>query len=494
MFIAQIVTLPHILYSLALAAAELLLGLWLFKRRPSETADRGTVSKWWAAVTACLLAFAVLLMITVDSRKLFSVYGAAIVAVALLGFILYAFISLRNVKHVLLFLPFFLLSCALALFVSTGIDSMVDNALTVTPAADEIASVSFRGHDSTLGDSEYASIMLGKISFENDNLKQYVSEMLSTATDAVKTSLNGEYGTYDYNDYNQYTVIEPVTLKLTNGQTVRRTIQFASVDRLNELREENVDFVAAERAYPAPGNVQYVNMYVGNDMTQPEKRAIWDSLKAEAEAGSLVLNDYYRPRETSLDEQGYSLDRGDEQSLATVVVSGYVGTRRFTDSYQLLMSAPNTTALLMSTTNEYAQADTVSRLSDAVDHMLSPLVLQNDSVSVGLDFYNVPLDEGEPVSTSVSAYLDGYSMLNQNDSRYTALYMEYAQRIADIMQKAKFTDDPSGMFLCLDWYEYDGSTRTSNREPDAFMCFSTEDEAEVLTLIQDWRTDTQTGY
>jgi ABC-2 type transport system permease protein len=125
MYITQIIALPHILYSLALAAVELVIGAWLFNRRSSEVADNGAGRKGWAIVTGCLLSFTMLIVITVDSHRLLSVYGAALVALALLIYIIYQFVALRRFTQVLLSLPYFLLSAAMAVAVWAGIDATV---------------------------------------------------------------------------------------------------------------------------------------------------------------------------------------------------------------------------------------------------------------------------------------------------------------------------------------------------------------------------------
>jgi len=493
MFIYHIVSMPYILYSLLLAALELALGAWLFMRRPSETAERGATNKGWAVATACLLAFALLLMITVDSHQLFSVYGAAITAVALLGFVLYGFISLRSVKGVLKSLPFFLLSAALAFCVSLGIDSLVDNTLSVTPTSDEIASISFNGHDSVYGNSEYVSILLRDISFTNDDLKRYVSENLTDAVEDIKAKRAGEYSPYGYSDYNQNQVIEPITLRLTNGRTIRRTIEFANVNTLNGYREENEEYCTAIRSFPPDGSVQYLSMY-SKDFTEDEMWQIWEDLNIEAQASGLIVNDYYEPRETSTNETAYTYDRGGEQSLLSFFTSGYVGTRRFSDYYKVRLSTPDTASLLMRTTNKYAKEDSVARLADAVKHIASALALDNDYLSLSVDFYNAKLDEGEPLNTSFSIYVSGYT--KKNETHYAELYLDYAQQLMTILKRGEPTDDSSGMFLRLDWYEYDSSNsdEKAKREPDLYLGFSDEDEAALITLLQNWQTDTMYGY
>lgn len=489
MFINDIVSLPHILYSLLPMALELALGAWLFIRRPSETADRGASSKLWSGVTASLISFAVLLLITIDdthTRKLLSVYSFAICAIALLAFLLYQFVSLRNLKQVLKSLPFIILSAVLAFGVSYSIDSLVDQALDTTPNADSIVSVSFRGHDAVQGAPEYTSILLSQIQFTNEDLKQYVADSLSAAAENIR---NPEDYYYDYDAQYQYQAIEPIELKLKDGRTVRRTIMFANIDKLNDLRSENTDFQAAVLALPPNSSVQSLSL--GYLFTDAEEQAIWDSYHTETLEKALVSNSFYRSHAYLPDDYGYTYTRGGEQQIDNLYLTGYIGTHRYNDYFSLRLETPDTVSLYMRTQNSYAAEDTVVRLQQAIKHMLSPLALESDSVSLNLNFFNVPMSSGEPRQDGVSLYLSGY---NQDKDTYAAMYTDFSQKFAEILQRGQFTDDCSGMFIRLNWNEYDGSNRKSNNEPDSFLSFSKEDQAALISLLQDWSTANTLGY
>ncbi|MDD3214568.1 MAG: hypothetical protein PHY64_12910, partial [Eubacteriales bacterium] len=489
MFIPQIVSLPHILYSLLPMALELALGAWLFIRRPSETADRGASSKVWSGITACLLAFSILLLITVDdshTRKLLSVYSLALCAIALLGFLLYQFVSLRNVKRVFKSLPLIAVSAVLAFGVSYSINTAVENALNTTPTADAIASVTFRGHDTTLGDSEFTSILLSKIQFTNKDLKQYVADTLSAAVESIRDPDNYYY---NYDAQYQYQAIEPVILHLTDGRTIRRTIEFANIDKLNDLRSENADFQAAVLALPPDSSVQ--SLYLGNIFTDEEEQAIWDSYHSETLNKQLVQNEYYRSHLYTTDEDGYSYIRGGDQQLDNLYLTGYIGAQRYSDYFSLRLDTPDTVSLYMRTQNSYAAKDTAVRLQQAIKHMLSPLALENDGVSLSLSFYNVPMNTGEPKQDGVSMYLSGYK---QDNDSYAAMYTDFSQRFAAILQRGEFTDNCTGMFIRLNWSEYDSSNRKSNSEADSFLSFSQEDQAALLSLLQEWTDAKAMGY
>ena len=486
-FITRIVTLPHILYSLLLAAIELVIAAWLFVRRPSEVADKSAKHSTWPVITASLLAFTLLILITLYDRRLISVYGIAIVAIALLLFVVYTLLSLRSYQKALKALPAFAIAAVLAFGVSFGIQTLKDHALNVTPSADEIASVTFRGHDSTGSNNEYATLLIKDIAFTSDDIKQYVAENLSNAVQQIRDPENY----YQYNGYDsyQYQTIEPITLKLTNGKTYYRTIEFINVNTLNDLRTENADFAAAIRAFPPSNGVQYVSTY--NHQTDEEDMALWNSYEEEMQANGLIPNDYYNTRASVSSDDGFMYTVGDSQSISGFIVSGYVGTQRYYDYLSILLNTPKTVSLMMRTINNHALPDTIDRLSEAVEHIVSPLALENDSLSLSLNFYNVPLETGETHSDSINLYLSGYSKAN---SPYADTYLDYAERITDILKRAKPTSDVNGMFACLNWYEYDGSNNLPNDEPPVYLSFTDEDSQTLITLLQEWNQSVMYMY
>ena len=283
-FMSRMIQLPYILYSLLPMALYLLLGGLLFRRRPSEVAERGTGRSVWGVAVAAMLAAAVLAMVTVGANRLLSMYNAALVAVAFLVFVVYQVIASRRLKQILISVPVFLLSCALAFGIGFGIKATVSSMLSKTPAPDEIASITFRGHDEKIERLEYATLLLSQIRYDADSMKKYVSENLN---DAVERIQDPNFGAFDV--YSQYQVIEPIQITLTDGTTFKRTIEFKNVMTLNALREENSAFQTAIRAFPAMENIQNINGDSG--LTKDEAHALLVSYLEESQRLGLVPND-----------------------------------------------------------------------------------------------------------------------------------------------------------------------------------------------------------
>lgn len=480
-YVPFMVNLSYTLYSLIPLALELALAAWLFLRRPSEAAEHGTGHKVWAAITACLLAFAALLMITVDNKPLISMYGAAFVAIAFLIFVVYQVIASRSVKQILVSLPLFLVSGALAFGVSLGMGGISGSMLNTTPKPDEIASVTFRGHDYDFGKTEYTTLLLSKIGYTSDSMKKYVSDALSDAVDRVNDPNNAVYDVYS-----QYQVIEPITVKLTNGQSIDRTIIFKNLDTLNELRSENEFFQAAIRSFPQNADIQ--SLSVDSTFTKAENQAIWDSYVSESQNLGLVSSDYYRKQTSSQDfsnnQYNYRLyNTGDMQTLSGISTDGYVANQRFSNYNTLRFETPKTIMLLMETYNKHMKADTTARLKDTVKHIASPLALENDSTNMDLTFYNVPWTDGKLSQISVNLYISGYT--KQTDTNADQ-YISFMQRFADILSRAKPTNDPSSLFVCLNWYEYDSTNADSKIDPQSILSIDSADQQALTDLISEY--------
>jgi hypothetical protein len=479
-YMARIVALPAILYSLVPMALLLLLAAWLHNRRPSETAERGAGRKCWAVATASMLSLAALLLITIDNHRLISVYGAAVTAIAFLVFVVYQFVAARSVKQVALSMPFFLLSALVAFGLSLGIDAAAKAMLNTAPKPEEIASVTFRGHDEKSDAPEYTTLLLDDIAYTTDDMKKYVAETLADAVDRI----NDPY-TYGYNVYSQQQVIEPILIRLHDGRSFKRTIEFKNVETLNALRAQDGFYQAAIRAFPTASAAQY--RMVDYDFTAAQIDALWNSYTSESQKLGLISNDYYRKRSETLKDTGYNVERGGQQTMGRITTVGHVGTQRFSDNGAIRMETPQTASLLMGTYNTYAKPDTLTRLKQGVKHIVSPLAMENDSLSLDLNLFNLPVDEGEPVSWSVNIYISGYT--RENDERYN-LYCQYMTRFADILQRGTLTDDPTGLFLRLNWFEYDGTSAPVRSEPVCYIAFSDADEQALITLVQSWIADT----
>ena len=476
-FMGRMVTTPHILYSLLPMALELALGAWLFRRRPSELAEKGASGKGWSLATATLLSFVALLVITVDNQRALSVYGATVVAVSLLIFVVYQLIASRDWRYVLKTLPCFLLSAAVAFGISVCIQKTSSDILHTTPTADEIESVVFRGHDEKGGVPEYATLLLDDVAFTAEPVKEYVANNLFNAVAALLDPENSYR-------YGADMALEPISIRLKNGRTILRTIEFEDADELNALRErEDAFYAAAIRALPDARSIQYCQC--DTLFTPEENRALMDSYMSESQGLGLIPRAYYRKPTPDRQRGAHYGLVGGEQRIDDLEIAGYVGMQRYADRFNIRLEMPETASLLMRTYNDHAQADSTKRLWRAVQPFAALRAGEEDSLSLNMSFFNVP-ERQEKVSYMLGFYLRTY----EEPEEYAKRELDLTQRFADILLRGKPTDDPTGMFLCLRWSLYDGATRSNSTSDSAqYLAFTAEDEQALVDLIEEYYSE-----
>jgi hypothetical protein len=97
----QIFNWGNLVYSLALAAAELFAACLLFVRRPSEIAEHGAKNMQMQTLYACLLTLPIVLLLASGAVNTTSQNILLVLAVALGCFVAYQIVVLRNGRKVL---------------------------------------------------------------------------------------------------------------------------------------------------------------------------------------------------------------------------------------------------------------------------------------------------------------------------------------------------------------------------------------------------------
>lgn len=477
----HMITLPHILYSLLLAAVMLGLGLWLFNKRPSEFAHNNGGYRGWTIASAVMLSFAVLLPVTMNHHKVFSTYGVVLAAAALGVFVVYQIIVSSRIKKALATLPFFLIAVMAVLAVAGLINTAADSMLSQTPEAGEIESVSFPGYDYKAGETTYTTMLTEKIAFTDDEIKAYVAQSLTDAVEEIKSD------TYTYqDDYIRFMAIEPVEIKLVGGATIRRTIEFQDIDVLNALRMMNDAFVSAVKAFPPIQSVQYLE--VERAFTAEEEQAILRLYIAEAQDNDILNGYYYRNRMMDMLPDGNFAVRDENQTLTGIYLTGYVGGDRYSDSYSLRLNTPETASLLMRTYNSYAQGNPAGEIGDAIKRFDNGNAGPDDSINLNLSVFNYVDENGVTREYSVGFYLNRYAL--QSDYKYDVSQIEYLRRFNEILAKAVMTEVPEDLFIQLDWrLNFDGTPDEDlgYTRPTVYLRFENpEDEQAFLALIAEW--------
>ncbi|HPJ01833.1 MAG TPA: hypothetical protein PKU80_03210 [Candidatus Limiplasma sp.] len=354
--------------------------------------------------------------------------------------------------------------------------------LNTTPSASEIASVEFPGYDRATGEPAYATLLTQDVAFTDEQTKAYVADALADAVAKLQPDSQ-----YDYYSYSEFGTVEPIIIHLANGGTIRRTIEFDDIDELNKLRAKNSDFAQAIAAFPPLNSIQY--LWMRPDFTPEESQAILESFIAESAENDLLSASYYRNRRIDiLPTTGHYLIRGDQQIISSIYLAGYVGNKRYADSYSIRLDTPKTASLLMRTHNSYAKGDAVSALQDTIKAFDDNGVSLDENLNFSIDAYNYLGTEGYATQNNVNFYVNQYTM--RSEYQYDAVQLEYMHLFAQALTNTELTDEPTGLFLSLSWSYRKADSADGENEydsPDMFLRFTDEEsETAFIKLLDDW--------
>lgn len=480
MFIPRIVTIGHIGYSALIAAAGLALGWRLFCRRPSELSEKGASGKVWTVITATLLSFVILLVLTISGRNVLSTYGLAVIAVALIVFVVYQLIAQRDWRKILRTAPCFLIAAGIAFACSFAIKMECQAALSTRPAAEEIEYIIFRGHDESNGITEYSTPQLRTIRFTGEQVKSYVSDELARAAERFANPKDYE------NLHFPSQGIEPIAIKLKGGQTILRTIEFSNIDGLNSMREqENALYRAAVRAFPSLDTASTIGL--DGLFTKEETSAITQSLISESQELGLIPRYYYRAPNADIPQDANYSQIAGNQAISSVTVRGHKGLDRYDDNYSIRMETPKTVSMLLSTYNQHASEDSAKRADAELTRMLTGQMEYGSSLNLYMHLFNAPVQQRK-VSYIVNFYL--YLQESEYDSEYNIqeekLERDYAKRFMALMLRGKPTNDVSGFFVEFDWNRYDLKLNENLLENKIYLGFDKADEDAIMSLVDEW--------
>ncbi len=478
-----------ILYSLLLGLAELGCGCLLFMRRPSELAEQGARSTAWQNVFACALTLPVLLLILVPGRRnpLISMFTLIVIAAGLAVYVVYQLVVLRNAKRMLKSLPWFV-GVAVVSFAMLFIMRSAGKAqLNRCPAWDEIAYVEFPGGDASFGSKSYSTLTLQKGKFSSKELRQLVAETLYANVENANQQADGYYNSYFYN---QLSSIEPVVIHLQNGQKLRRTLLFANVNELNELRTQYIDtFNAATHTLPDKADIKKYASYYG--LSQAELRQLFDCFAEECTELELIPYNAYRVREVSDSDKymGYNCD--ESQNYGEFNVGGYIGTARFSDYFNISLQTPKTASLWMMIQNNRNQSVDLSALVNAYSKVKQS-TNENDYFNVNMTVTNTPMESGRKQQMYFGYNINGG--LHTMDSEYTAGIEPFATECMGLLQRGTITSDATAFNVAVSWGARCGSEQMSQDGQVIYLGFSAADTKQLLQLFRMWNvTENSTG-
>ena len=473
------------LYSLGLAAVELGIGGLLFTKRPSELAERGAVSARMQTLFACLLTLPVMLLTlryTLAIRKL----TIAILLVASLAiFVAYQLIVLRSGKRLLKTLPWYLCTALLAAGVFFGVRAASVSIRNFAPDASEIQSVQFGKPEPEYSQASYNTLLVGRVKFTEDGVKALVAQSLKDAVKRLQEaeSKNTAYinRTFEPNATN---TIVPIIVRLNNGRTVRRTIEFTNLNLLNEARNANSEYAAAIRAFPGTKNACHSDGAQGSgENVALDNVKLRESLSEEIAAGGLIADSYYevqKARDYSRTRY-YYFTENEDQSVGSFMINGYAGAHRFTQYYEIDLHMPKTAALWMQLSNQAGLPDSVRRATALLGEVRAA-ANSSKEMYIQLTFTNVPTRDGSKIqiSRSYNAYF------HEGKEQAGEAAKKYIDEMLAILARATPTTDPNALWIGVGWEMYDQNAEMQSARVTTYLACSAEDNAKLIKLLSDW--------
>ncbi len=488
-----------IVWSLVLALAELFVGALLFRRRPSELAEQGAGSRTLQIVFASLLSLTVLLVFSVRAHVATKIFVCLILAAAFSCYTVYQIIVLRNTKRVLLSLPWFLCSVAVACAIIFGAQAAAKSTLGVCPEAGEIASVSFTGYDRGSSPVSYATILTSKIEFTEEEVKSCVAD---TLRENIR-SMN-EYG-YVYSDSN-YQTSEGVRIRLNNGRTIYRKLVFSDGQALIACRMKNTEYARAILELPPDDTIKAVGSYLVTsdslpsslNFDTPELYALTERYFGEQRAsGRPVPYSYYAPDKYKYYEIGDGVygytSANEEQVLGYFEIGGYIGVERYNDTISVSLETPETASMYMELKNRYAEDPDCSQL---VKGYSDAIAANGDGslayYNLGLEILNCPVEGGDRCWVYFSWYIgqnDAYDSLHEMPE-----FAPLVEELVEIMQRGRLSSDVTRLAISPRYELQYANGQYQYTKQTAYVALSESDEARFLEILAIWSQLSEQRY
>ena len=482
------VTLPNILYSLLLAVVEIALGGLLFVKRPSELAERGAKNSKLQTLFACLLTLPVLLVMLRYVMGIRKLTVAILIVASLVIYLGYQAIVLRNGKRVAKTLPWYLCTMALSFAAFFGMRAVNTSVMHTSPAASEIKTVQFGTPEPEWGNATYNDLLVADIVFDEDEVKTCVATYLQNAVERLRATRAGEY----YNPNRTFEMgvsnsIIPVKITLNNGRVIRRTIEFTNMNTLNEARNRNGEYMAAIRAFPNAQEACYTTAQTyGENPGKADSLKIRDCYFDEMTKKGAIASDAHQIQPV-YKQTGRYYNVGDDQGYGTVYVSGYHGTHRYYQYYDIELATPKTAALWMQLNNQKFGADCVKQAQDKYAE-IHARAENNSQYFVNFTMTNVPMQDGTKQQIGM-----GYNTYYYNGAEQSRdVGGEYVEEMLKLLSKGRLSSDPTALNVALYGNAYFESDRGVNGDAPhvnfgaCYIAFAPEDEAKLLTLMRAW--------
>ncbi len=431
----RLYNMANIGYSLLVAAAELVLACLLFIRRPSELAEHSAKNAKLQTLYACLTVLPVGILFASGAVSTTFANVLIVSAAALALYAIEQIVMFRNSGKVLRSLPWVLIPAVFSVMLFFGIRVPANAFKNDVPLIQDVAYVQFPGSGRDNGVISYDEYVVSQVKFTDQDVKDYVLSTLRANVASVDSR-----GFVNYQTDSHFTTLEPVTIVLNNGRKIGRIVWFPNSNTLNALRDENAEYSRAIRSLPPEDSICYQQTYDVYNPKYQKIEPIVEAYYADIQSTGIVPDWAYNQHS---DTDDYSMEG--KQSFGSLYLSGYVGTQRYSDYYEIRRETPTAAAAWMTWQNSHSTDeyfDTLKQISARTDAFLSQL----DYLDCSLSFYNVPLSNGTRQFNSFY-----YSRSATDTTKLNSSFEPLATELFDIISRSEPTTDPNAFCVYFTW-------------------------------------------
>lgn len=493
----NLMSVPSDLYSLGLAAVELVVAGWLFARRKSELAERGANSRGMQTAFACLTALPLLLLVfsgrLSGTGRAFSVnISAGVLIITLLSFacyLAYQMIILKSWKAMLRALPWYVVTVAASfgiIALSTAYGRVVRS---VSPAAADVAYVQFLPENRNGRPVNYRELLVSEIAFDDERTLELVAQSYADTLLLYEWGENrDEDFVSNYYRHNEDTVYATVRFVLRNGKSFVRNVTFPSRDGLEASRRGNAAYVKALGSFAPESSIRSLTQNMYSAMTRDDVEQLRRSYEAEFPQSTLEnVGDSFElmilPSRTSLRDPY-------RRTLGSYQVGGFVGVRRYLDSFYIIPEMPKTASLWMRLSNESADTNGYVGINDLLDAALQPDAPGWCYYSLEFTAFNVPISSSYVGDYPAVGGVYPYDLSFHCSGGYTDYNDEalgIVRRLSELLANGKPSDDPGALTLIAQYQAVTTERIQYYVNTPDYLSFPAADEAEIVGLINRWQ-------
>lgn len=329
-------SLPAVLYTLALALIYGALACLCFHLRRSEAAGSSAPSRLLQHIYRCAIALpaaiavpAVLVNAQADSSLSWNVVGpwlTTLIVVTLLIYYLFELITTKKVKNLLTATPWLLVLVVLDLAFGISLGHARGGLLRFQPAAEEVAGVTLSPFSST----GYNTLLTGRVDIRSETVRADTVELLKENIAGIKSGVMVNPYRYD------------VVFHMKNGGDVYRTLYLPKDETASvyqDLRNDR-EYADARVSLPEDGSILQMSC---EGLGSADVKKLWNLFQSEYDGLS------YANKINSINSLSYGDNPPD--SVATLSVQGSLGVDSFRSDYYISALTPRSEALYVQLVN-----------------------------------------------------------------------------------------------------------------------------------------------